>query len=133
MILYHSSLMIFYSKDIRDNIWGQLEAAMDAADPEAEFVPPALDMTELTPLFGAFHTAYEDLTAAMGDDAEKAKVFSGPPAEPAMKLYTNKVESLYSWTARLEKTIQDGGDYAEDLFSMSDAIGSMIDGYNSII
>lgn len=133
MILYHSSLMIFYSKDIRDNIWSQMEAAMDAADPEAEFVPPALDMTELTPLFEAFHTAYEDLTAAMGDDTEKAKVFSGPTAEPAMKLYTNKVESLYSWTTRLERTIQDGGDYAEDLFSMSDAIGSMIDGYNSII
>lgn len=133
MILYQSSLMIFYSKDIRDNIWDQLEAAMDAADAEAEFVPPALDMAELTPLFEAFNTAYEDLTAAMGDDAEKAKVFSGPTAEPAMKLYTNKVESLYSWTTRLERTIQDGGDYTEDFFSMGDAISSMIDGYNSII
>lgn len=133
MILYHSSLMIFYSKDIRDNIWSQLEAAMDAADPEAEFVPPALDMTELTPLFANFKKSYEDLIAAMGDDVEKAKVFSGPTADPAMKLYTNKVESLYSLTTRLEQTIQDGGDYAEDLFNMDDAISSMIDGYNSII
>lgn len=129
MILYYSSVMIFSSQDIEDNIWGQMEAAIN----EAEYVLPALDMTELTPLFTDFKQSYEALIGAMGDEEQQKKVFSGPTAEPAMKLYTNKVESLYSWMTRLEKTIQDGGDYTEDLLSMGDAISSMIDGYNSII
>lgn len=75
------------------------------------------------------------LSGCGGEDAGKESSSPSPsetesesvPPEDAPKDYSD------SWTTRLERTIQDGGDYAEDLFSMSDAIGSMIDGYNSII
>lgn len=130
MILYYSSIMIYSSQDIQSNIWDKLEAAN--TDTEAEFVLPEIDMTELSPLFDDFNKAYEELTKAMADEEQQGKIFTGPVAESAMKLYTNKVESLYSWVGRLEKTLTEGGDYYDDFFSMSDAISSMIDGYNSL-
>lgn len=130
MILYYSSIMIYSSQDIQSHIWDKLEAAN--MDSEEEFVLPEIDMTELSPLFDDFNKAYEELTKAMADEEQQAKVFTGPVAESAMKLYTNKVDSLYSWAGRLAKTLTEGGDYYDDFFSMSDAISSMIDGYNSL-
>lgn len=133
MILYYSNVIIYTSQDIRSNIWNQYEAGVNAADPDAEFILPEIDMTELSPLFGEFNQAYESLIEAMGDEEEAAKVFTGPVAESAMKLYTSKVDSLYSWMGRLANTLMEGGDYTDDYNSMSEALSSMISGYNSII
>lgn len=131
MILYHSRIMIRSSQDILDNIWDQVEAAN--TDPEAEFVLPELDRTALAPLFGEFDSAYQELISAMGKDEEKAKVFTGPVADSAMQLYTNKVNALYIQMGALATALNEGGDYADAYDSVSDAVSSMIDGYNSII
>lgn len=131
MILYHSQLMLRYSEDIMDNVEAQVDAANQ--DPNAEFVLPELDTTELSPLFEAFNTAYEDLIAAMDDSTEREKVFEGPAAEAAMKLYTNKVNALYVSVGALAQALNDGIGYVDAYDKIIDAYSNMIDGYNSII
>lgn len=131
MILYHSRVMIRSTEDLLDDIWNQLEAAN--SDPEAEFVLPELDQTNLVPLVTEFDAAYQELIAAMNKDEEKAKVFSGPVADNAMQLYLNKVNSLYVNMGALVQVLNENGDYADAYDSVSNALSSMIDGYNSII
>lgn len=135
MILYHSLCMIHTSQDILDNIWDQLEAANAETGPEDPLVLPEIDMTNLSPLFADFQAAYDGLTEAMGNESELEKVstFSGRVADGAVKLYTNKVDSLYVRMGKLAEAIMGGTDYAEAFDETSEAVSSMIDGYNSII
>ena len=133
MILYYSSVMIYNSGDILDEIWDQYDAAVSAADPNAEFTLPVIDTTTITPLFDEFKTAYEGLTEAMGSEEEQAKVFTGAIAEGSMKLYTSKVDSLYVRMGTLMGVVNEGGDYSEAYDSAREARSSMVSGYNSII
>lgn len=132
MILYHSSVMIYAAQDILDDIWDQFETAMDQADPDAEFTLPVIDMTNLSPLFERFNTAYEELTTAMGKEEEQEKVFTGPVAESAMKLYSGKVNSCYSYMGALAKALVEGSDYSDAYDKANEALSGMISGYNSI-
>lgn len=133
MILYYSLSMIHTSEDILSDILDQVTAAN--AESEDEFILPELDMTELSPLFGRFQTSYDGLMEAMDTQEERDKVrsFSGAVAENAMKLYKNKVDALYSRVGALAGNILEGEDYSENFDKVSEAIDSMIDGYNSII
>ena len=131
MILYYSQMMMNRGEDIINEINAQVGAANQ--DPDAEFVVPELDQSKLAPLFGAFNTAYEDLIEAMGKEEEQEKVFSGPVAESAMKLYTSKVNALYSSMGALANAMNEGSDYTDAYESVIDAYNGMIDGYNSII
>lgn len=131
LILYHSSVMIYASQDILNNIWDQIEAAN--TDPEAEFVLPEIDRTQLAPLFGELMDSYDGLMEAMGKEEEQAKVFSGALAESTMKLYTTKVNNLYMAMENLAGALNQNSDYAEVYDKASEALNGMIDGYNSII
>lgn len=133
MVLYHSLTMIHTSQDILDEIWTQVEAANAETGPEDEMVIPSIDMTNLSALFGQIQTAYDGLNETLEDQEGKEKVFSGPVGDSAMKLYMNKVNSLYSCMGRLAEDLTGDIDYAEDYNKASEAISSMIDGYNSII
>ena len=126
-------MMIHNSEDILENIWNQWEASLENSSPEAELVLPEIDRTEIAPLFAAFNTAYEELTTALGSQEEREKVFSGPVAEGATELYTTKVNTLYVRMGALADALNEGQDYSEAYDSASDALSSMIDGYNSII
>lgn len=131
MILYHSQVMLDRGEDIIDEISAQVGAANQ--DPNAEFMVPELDQTKLAPLFGTFNTAYEDLIAVMSKEEEQEKVFTGATAEAAMKLYTNKVNGLYSSMGSLAQALNEGSDYVDAYNSVIEAYSGMIDGYNSII
>lgn len=131
LILYYSSLMIYASQDILNNIWDQIDAAN--TDPETEFVLPEIDRTQLAPLFGELMESYDSLTEAMGKEEEQKKVFSGATAENAMKLYTTKVNNLYVAMGNLADALNQNSDYAEVYDKATDALNGMIDGYNSII
>ena len=135
LVLYHSLTMIHTSEDILDLIWAQIETANAEIGPEEEMILPEIDMTQLSPLFDQFQTAYEDLNGALANEEERSKIstFTGVVGDSAVKLYNNKVESLLSWVNRLKNDLTEGADYAEDFNKVSEAIGSMIDGYNSII
>lgn len=131
MILYHSQVMLDRGEDIIDEISAQVGEANQ--DPNTEFVVPELDQAKLAPLFESFNTAYEDLIAVMGKEEEQEKVFTGATAEAAMKLYTNKVNALYSSMGSLAQALNEGSDYVDAYNSVIDAYSGMIDGYNSII
>lgn len=135
MILYYSLSMIHTSEDILDIILDQVGAANAGAGSEDEFILPEIDMTELSPLFGQFQTSYDKLIRALDTQEEREKIrsFSGAVADSAVKLYTNKVDSLYSRVGTLAGNLVEGGDYSESFDKVSEAIDSMIDGYNSII
>ena len=135
MILYHSLSMIHASEDILDGIWEQIEAANAETGPEEELILPVVDMTDLSPLFNDFQTAYDGLNQAIETEAEREKIrsFTGKVGDSAIKLYTNKVNSLYSRVGTLADAVMNGTDYAEAFDSVNEAVGSMIDGYNGII
>lgn len=133
MVLYHSRMMIHSSQDILNDIWSQIEGAIETMDPEAEFVLPEIDGTNLAPLFAQFNTAYEELTTAMSKAEELEKVFTGPTAETAAELYSKKVDSLYIRMGELANALNEGLDYSEAYDSANEALNSMIDGYNAII
>lgn len=130
MILYNSRLMIHTAQDILNDVWDQFEAGLEQTEGETL---PEIDLTDISPLFGEFNTAYEDLMVAMEKEEEKEKVFSGPLAESTMKLYTNKVNSLYAAMGILAQDLMDGADYADAYDTARDALSIMIDGYNCII
>jgi len=129
LVLYHSSCMINASQDILDEIWEQIMAAPQAE----EFTLPEIDMTNLSPLFDKFQSAYEGFNQAMDTPEEKEKVFSGKLADPSSELYKNKVDSLYVKMGELSQLLMDGGDYSEAYDATGEAVNSMIDGYNSVI
>lgn len=132
MILYHSRVMIHTSEDILDDIWDQLEDSLTAADPEAEFALPAIDMTNLSPLFGEFNTAYEELSTALSSEEEQAKAFTGP-VSGTVQLYKMRVDKLYTQMGQLAQALMDGADYGDIYDATSDALSEMIDTYNMII
>lgn len=133
MIRYNTRLMIQTAEDIQDGIWVQLEAAAVEADPDAELELPAIDTAELSPLFAKFQTAYEDLTAALADDAEKEKIsaFTKQFGEESLKLYSNKVDALYVKVGTLAQALLDGNDYADAYDEVSEAVSDMINTYNN--
>lgn len=135
MILYYSLSMIHTSEDILDIIWDQVMAANAEAGPEDEVILPEIDMTELSPMFGQFQTSYDGLMGALDTQEERDKIrsFSGAVADSAIKLYKNKVDSLYGRVGSLAGNLLEGEDYSESFDKVSEAIDSMIDGYNSII
>ena len=135
MILYYSLSMIRTSEDILGVIWNQVSDANTETAPGDEYILPAIDMTELSPLFEQFQTSYDELMKALDTQEEREKVrsFAGAVAENAIKLYTNKVNSLYSRVGSLANDLLEGVDYGENFDKVSEAIKSMIDGYNSII
>ena len=135
MILYYTLSMIHTSEDILDIILDQVGAANAGAGPEDEFILPEIDMTELSPLFGQFQTSYDGLKKALDTQEEREKVrsFSGAVADSAVKLYTNKVDSLYVRMGSLADDLMGGEDYTESFDNVGQAVDSMIDGYNSII
>ena len=135
MILYYSLSMIHTSEDILDEIWVQIEEANAETGPEDEIILPEIDMTNLSPLFGQFQTAYDSLNEAMADQEEQEKIssFTGTIGDSSMKLYTNKVNALYVQVGALADILTEGGDYVEAFDSTNEAINNMIDGYNSII
>ncbi len=130
LVLYHSTCMIHSSQDILDDIWTQIMAAPQTGE---EFTLPAIDMTGLSPLFDKFQTAYEGFGQAMGIPEEKEKVFNGKLADPSAELYKNKVDDLYVKMGTLAQILMEGGDYSDAYDSASEAVSSMIDGYNSVI
>lgn len=135
MILYYSLSMIHISEDILDIIWDQVETANADSDTGDELILPEIDMTELSPLFGQFQTSYDNLIQALDtqEEREKIRAFSGAVAENAIKLYTNKADSLYSRVGSLAGNLTEGEDYTENFNLVNEAISSMIDGYNSLI
>ena len=135
MILYHSLCMIHTSQDILDGIWAQIETANTETSPEEPLVLPEIDMTDLSPMFNDCQTAYDGLNQAMETVSEREKVstFTGKIGDSALDLYKNKVNSLYSRMGSLSEAVTGGTEYAEAFNSASEAIDSMIGGYNSIL
>ena len=131
MILYYSELMLGSGGDIIDEVNAQIDAANQ--NPDEKFVLPELDRTALAPLFDGFNTAYTDLMAAMEDEGEQAKVFTGALSESAMKLYTSQVNALYFKMGSLAQALNDGSDYFNAYDELIDAYNGMVGGYNSII
>ena len=131
MILYHSLCLIRTSEDILNDVWSQI----DAANTGEETVLPEIDMTDLSPMFNDFQTAYDGLNQAMETESEREKVstFTGKIGDSALDLYKNKVNSLYSRMGSLSEAVTGGTEYAEAFNSASEAIDSMIGGYNSIL
>ena len=132
MILYHSRVMIHTSEDILDEIWDQLEAALDAADPEAEFELPVIDMTSLSGLFGEFNDAYGELSTELESEEEQAKVFTGP-VSGTVQLYKMRVDALYVQMGKLAQALMDDADYGDIYDATSSALSDMINAYNMVI
>lgn len=132
LILYHSACMIDAGKDILDDIWDQVEAAA-AEQTGEEFVMPAIDMTGLSPLFGEFNTAYEELTKALESKEEQEKVFTYKTAESATKLYKTRADALYVKIGELAQVLLDGGDYSSAYDAVSEPLNNFIDSYNNIL
>lgn len=132
MIRYHSRVMLSAAQDIQGEILAQVEAAAEADPEAAELALPTIDMTELSPLFAQFQSAYEDLTAALDDEDEVEKVFSGKMAENAKKLYANKADALYVQMGGLAQVLLDGGDYADAYTQAGEAVDALISAYNSV-
>ncbi len=132
MILYHSACMIDSGKDIMDEIWAQVEAA--AAEQTGEdFALPAIDMTNLSPLFGEFNTAYEGLTKALESKEEQEKVFADKTAESSTKLYKTRADALVVKMGELAQVLMDGGDYSAAYDAANEPLNNFIDSYNSIL
>ena len=134
MILYYSRCVIRDSQDILNGIWAQLEDAAANTEPNAEFALPVIDMTEIDPLLAQFQENHRNLTGAMNDEAEREKVstFTGTVGDSALKLYTNKVEMLAYRMTDLANALAAGTEYADAYDATSEAVSSMISGYNSI-
>ena len=69
-----------------------------------------------------------------GAEAEREKVstFTGTVGDSALKLYTNKVEMLAYRMTDLANALAAGTEYADAYDATSEAVSSMISGYNSI-
>lgn len=131
-IRYQSRVMIRAAEDIQGAILDQVEAAA-AANPEAaQLTLPTIDMTEVSPLFAQFQTAYEALTAALDDAEEVEKVFSGQMAENAKKLYANKVDALYVQMGGLAQALMEEKDYADAFSQAGEAVDDIISAYNNV-
>jgi len=132
LILYHSACLIDSSKDILDDIWDQVMAAAEGQT-EEDFTVPAIDMTNLSPLFGEFNTAYEELTKALESKEEQEKVFAEKLAESSAKLYKTKADGLYAKVGELAQVLLDGGDYSDAYDAVNEPLNSFIDSYNAIV
>lgn len=134
MILYYSRCLIRDSQDILDKVWAQLEEAAANADPNAAFAFPVIDMTDIDPLLTRFQENHKNLVGAMNDQTEREKIstFTGTIGDNALKLYTNKVDSLAYRMTDLATALAAGNEYADAYDALSEAVSSMISGYNSI-
>lgn len=134
-ILYQSQLLLKAGQAIRDGVWDQFTAALDELPEGEELTLPAIDMAPLASAVEQFNTAYNDLTAALGDQAELEKVpaFAGQHAESSQSIYKNRVDSLYVKTGALVQALQEGSDYSEALDGVSEALDDLIGAYNNVI
>lgn len=135
LVLYHSNCMINASKDILSGLDEQVYAAyMEAVMSGAEtFEYPAVDMTGLTPFFEKLQTGYDGFNEAMASEEETEKVFSGKQADSSIKLYTARVNSLYSSMTALSQALTEGTDYSDAWEQADEAVSSMISAYNNVI
>ncbi len=135
MILYNSRLMLHAGSDILDDIWEQLEASTEGADPNAEFTLPPIDLAELEPLYTDLQDAYAKLTEVLADQAEVEKVdsFTGTAGEQFLEMYTNRATTANARVGELMEILRAGGDYADAYDAASEAISDFIDSYNNII
>lgn len=134
-ILYQSQLFLRAGEAIQNEVWDQLAATLEEAPDGEEFVLPAIDMTAVAPLVDQFNTAYNDLTAALGDQSELEMVpaFVGTHGENTQSIYKNRVDGLYVKTGALVQAMQEGADYGEALDDMSGALDDLISSYNNVI
>lgn len=134
-ILYQSQMLLRASDDIQDEVWDQLSAALEETPEGGDFTLPTIDMTALTSLVDQFNTAYNDLTAALGDQTELEKVpaFVGQHGENTVSIYQNRVDGLYVKMGELVQLLRDGADYTEALDAVNEAAGDLIDAYNNVI
>lgn len=134
-ILYQSQLLLKAGQSIRDGVWDQFTAALEALPEGEEPTLPAIDVTALAPAVEQFNAAYQDLTAALADEAEREKVpaLSGKFADSTTEIYSNRVDALYGKTGALVQALQEGADYTQALDDMSQAVNDLIDAYNNII
>lgn len=135
MILYQSWLFMNAGEAIQNEVWDQLAAALDEAPEGENLTLPAIDMTALAPLVDQFNTAYNDLTAALGDQTELEKVpkLVGQHGETVLNIYQNRVDGMYVKTGELVQAMQEGSDYGEALDGMSEALENLISAYNNVI
>lgn len=133
LIRYNARTMIRTAESIQSEIFAQVEAAAEDAGEEEEISLPPIDPTNLSPLFAKFQTAYEDLTAALADEEQQEKIsaFNGRVGEESLKLYTNRVNTLYIKVGALAQALLDNADYAEAYEEVSEAITDMINTYNN--
>lgn len=134
-ILYHSQLFLHAGEDIQDEVWDQLAAALGEAAEGEELTLPAIDMTALAPAVERFNAAYNDLTAALGDqdELEMVPAFVGDHGENIQSIYKNRVDGLYVKTGALVQAMKEGTDYGQALDEMSGALDDLISAYNNVI
>lgn len=133
LIRYNARLMVRAAENIQDEIWTQLEEAAKTADPDAEPELPSIDMTDLSPLFEKFQTAYNDLTAALDSEEQREKIsaFTGKFGEESLQIYTNRADSLFTKVGSLAQALLEGSDYSDAYDNVGEAITEMINTYNN--
>lgn len=131
LIRYNARMFIRTAQAIQEEILNQLDAAA-AEDPDMEELPP-IDLEALSEYFGQFQSNYEGLTAALDDEEQREKIsaFTTQFGEESLKLYTNRVNTLYNKVGALAQVLLDGGDYSDAYSEVSEAVSDMIDTYNN--
>ncbi len=131
LVLYYSECMIGSAQDALGEIMDQLNAAIDSG---AEGLPE-LEMSKLGDYFNQFNEHYNTLKTTLENTEEREKVpsLAGSRGEGILKLYTNKMDTLYYYMGLLAEDVNNNVDYLDALYDAMDAHDAMIDAYNSII
>lgn len=134
-ILYHSRLFMRAGEAIQNEVWNQLAAAVEDAPETEDLALPAIDMAALAPMVEEFNTAYNDLTAALGDqdELEMVPAFVGDHAENIQSIYKNRVDGLYVKMGELVQAMNEGSEYIQALEDVDGAMSDLISAYNNVI
>lgn len=134
-ILYHSRLFLRAGEAIQNEVWNQLAAAVEDAPETEDLALPAIDMAALAPMVEEFNTAYNDLTAALGDqdELEMVPAFVGDHAENIQSIYKNRVDGLYVKMGELVQAMNEGSEYIQALEDVDGAMSDLISAYNNVI
>lgn len=134
-ILYHSRLFMRAGEAIQNEVWNQLAAAVEDAPETEDLALPAIDMAALAPMVEEFNTAYNDLTAALGDqdELEMVPAFVGDHAENIQSIYKNRVDGLYVKMGELVQAMNEGSEYIQALEDVDGAMSDLISVYNNVI
>lgn len=135
MINYYASDMLNAGQDILDNMMVQLDAALAQLDPEAEFALPAMDMTDLSPLFVQLESSYNGLGEALADEEQTKQVdrFTGANGDKFMELFTQKAAGMYQSYLELMNDLVNGEDWGDSFDAAVDACDDMVDAYNNYL